>query len=164
MSRLPGLDPLSAHVHRKAVAVLRTRLQKGERVLQASGAKAGRREGVLAATDQRLLFATRGLWGGKVQHFDYPGLRRLQLDRGVDDATMVLEFSGRAFRFTGLGKDAAEGIADAVRTMTRRYPQKSAEQLRLERMARMVKRGSMSEDEFEWDAVGMLGPPGKGKD
>jgi hypothetical protein len=160
MTPLPGLDPLAAHVHRKAVSVLGTRLQKGEPVHQATAATSGRREGILAATDRRILFVTAGLWGGKVQHFTYPELRRLQVERSVDDASLTLEFAGRSIRFTGLKKAAADEIGETVRKLTRRYPQKSMEQLRLERMVRMVEGGVMTQAEFEWDAIGMLGPPG----
>lgn len=154
---MEGLDRFGQFVHRRELDALARKLEDGERVLAAVEATYGKR-GVLAATDRRILFVHRALFGSRAASWAYaPGLTVTCRAR-VDDATLVLRAPGQAAEFQAVPKREAQAFEAAVAQRPLRpgelldfaVPAAEADRRRrLERLDRMLARGSITRSEYE---------------
>ncbi len=154
---MEGLDRFGRFVNRRELEALAGRLEEGERVLAAVEATHGRR-GVLAATDRRLLFVRARWFGSQARAWPHRAVEALRRTARVDDATLVLHAGGARMEFTGVVKAEAQAFEDAVATRPRgpgelvefSLPAAEADRRRrLERLDRMLERGSITRSEYE---------------
>ncbi|MEK6975611.1 MAG: PH domain-containing protein [Candidatus Thermoplasmatota archaeon] len=154
---MEGLDRFGRFVNRRELDALAGKLEDGERVLAAIEATRDRR-GVLAATDRRLLFVRRGWLGARSQAWPYRQVLGLTRKSRVDDATLILRTPDGTVDFTAVPKAEAEAFEDAVATRPRApgelldfaVPAAQADRRRrLERLDRMLARGSITRSEYE---------------
>lgn len=157
---MPGLDRLGRFASRRELDALRGALKPGERVLHVVEAKHGRR-GVLAATDRRILFATAGFLRRKAAEWRYVAVADVAMLKSIDEAALTLVLrSGAPAVFTNVRKAHAEAFVEAVRkrppgpddpldfTPAELRP-KSEAQLKVERLQRMLRKGSITKAEYE---------------
>ncbi|HLF16256.1 MAG TPA: PH domain-containing protein [Candidatus Thermoplasmatota archaeon] len=157
----PGLDALGRFVNRREIASLKPVLGEGERLLYAVEGHARDRRGLLAATDLRVLFVSKGWIRTKVDDFPYEDLKELAVSLDRDDAVVTLRGGDRELVVAKADKLGAQELGeranDAARlrkssfrlvradpnapTVTSRM--KAAEE-RLERLDRMLARRSMT--------------------
>ena len=157
---MQGLDRFGRFVNRRELSALAGQLADGERVLaavEATHAGLGRR-GVLAATDRRLLFVRARLFGAQAFGWPYRQVRDVARTARVDDATLRVRAAGAAVDFTGVVKAEAEQFEDALAKRPRGpdemldFAPSAAEadrRRRLERLDRMLERGSITRSEYE---------------
>lgn len=152
-----GLDRFGRFVNRRELQALARQLDDGERVLAACEATHDTR-GVLAATDRRLLFVRRSWIGARKAEWPYRQVLDLVRKGRVDDATLTLRTPQGSVEFTGVPKADAQAFAEAVATRPRgpgelldfTLPQALADRRkRLERLDRMLERGSLTRAEYE---------------
>lgn len=154
---MEGLDRFGQFVNRRELDALARKLEDGERVLAACEATRDKR-GVLAATDRRILFVRRSLLGARADAWPYaPGVAVTCRAR-VDDATLVLRAPPHVVEFQGVAKREAQAFEAVVAQRPRRpgelldfsVPAAQADRRRrLERLDRMLARGSITRSEYE---------------
>ena len=157
---MQGLDRFGRFVNRRELSALAGQLGDGERVLaavEATHAGLGKR-GVLAATDRRLLFVRARLLGAQAFGWPYRQVRGVQRTAGVDDATLRVRAGGATMDFTGVVKAEALQFEEALAKRPRGpdelldFEPTAAEadrRRRLERLDRMLERGSITRSEYE---------------
>ncbi|MFO1532692.1 MAG: PH domain-containing protein [Thermoplasmatota archaeon] len=134
MTTAPGLGELDRFVNRRELDALTPMLSEGESIRFAMDGASGGRRGVLAATDRRILFVSKGLLRRHVQEWDLDDVTRVDVEAGVDDATLTLH-SYEPFVLTGARKAAASGFQEAVRLA---IPQRTFRRARIVRDPRMA--------------------------
>lgn len=155
---MQGLDRFGRFINRRELEALGRRLEPGETVVAAVEATLERR-GVLAITDRRMLFVHRTLLGAKAASWPHRQVLGLARKGRVDDAELVLRtVGGVSVTFTGVPKAEAEAFEDAAATRPRgpdelvdfTPPQAMLDRKRrLERLDRMLARGSITRTEYE---------------
>lgn len=149
-----GLDRFGRFLKRRELDALAGKLDAGETVLAAVEATLDK-AGVLAATDRRLLFVRRGWLGARSRSWPYAKVHR-QASR--DAATLTLAARGGPVRFTAVPKDQATAFEQAVRRRPpgpgelvdfTPPPAEIARRKRLERLDRMLERGTLTRKEYE---------------
>lgn len=157
MGDLAGLDRFGRFVNRRELAALRSQLEEGENVLAVVEATLDRR-GVLAATDRRLLFVRRSWLGARSRAWRYRDVLDLVRKGRVDDATLQLRTVQGVVELTAVPKADSQAFADAVAARPRgpgelldfTLPEALADRRRrLERLDRMLERGSITRSEHE---------------
>ncbi|HUR61011.1 MAG TPA: hypothetical protein VM286_01435 [Candidatus Thermoplasmatota archaeon] len=164
-----GLDSLGSFVSRREVALLRRRLRPDEKVLGAVDAVRGRRKGLLAATDSRIVWASAGVLRRTTVAWLYPEVAKVEVQVARDGATIDL-ILGQSAResFTQAERDQARAFAEAVKRASPRKAFRNvtpvgnaanatsvAEFLdepfrtRLERLERMRARGTVTQPEYD---------------
>jgi len=155
--REPGLDRFGRYVNRRELAALARRLHDGERVLFAAEARDGRRQGVLAVTDQRLLLVHAGWLGSRAASWPHADVLGVEHVSGVDDATLTVRTRAGAVALR-LRKADAQATVQAVATRPRGPgealdfalpPQEAARRERLARLDRLQARGAITKAEAE---------------
>jgi len=156
----PGLDRFRQFLSRRELGALRPALAPGERVLHVLDAvpTGGGRRGVLVATDRKLAFATAGFLRRKVVAWRYLGTH-LKLDRRVDDATLLLHRLDGDASFTVRRRDGEDFVAavkarppgpdDPLDFTPDELKPKSEAQIKVERLQRMLRKGSITKAEYE---------------
>lgn len=154
---MDGLDRFGRFVNRRELDALAGRLEDGETVLAAVEATRDRR-GVLAATDRRLVFVRRGWLGARSQAWPYRQVLGVTCRARVDDASLLVRTQHGAEAFTAIVKAEAQAFEKAV-AMRPRGPGELVEftvdaaqddrRTRLERLDRMLARGSITRTEYE---------------
>lgn len=105
---------LDHFVNRRELRALQSALEEGEELrATVDGSHSGRR-GVLAATDCRILFITKGLLRATIEQWEYDAVDGLEVERGVNDSTLTL-LAPQPFVVTGARKDGAAAFQEAVR-------------------------------------------------
>lgn len=149
-----GLDRFGRFLKRRELDALARQLLEGEVVLAAVEATLDR-PGILAATSRRLLFVRRSWLGARSRAWPYGKVHRKS---ARDAATLTLAARGGPVVFTGVPKGQAEEFEAAV---ARRppgpgelmdftpSPAQLARRKRLERLDRMLERGSLTRKEYE---------------
>lgn len=154
---MEGLDRFGQFVNRRELDALARKLDDGERVLAACEATRDKR-GVLAATDRRILFVRRSLLGARAEAWGYKELAGIGRKAGVDHATLTLRTRAGPVQFTHVAKVEAQAFDDAVATrpplpgelLDFTLPAAQADRRRrLERLDRMLERGSITRSEYE---------------
>jgi hypothetical protein len=152
-----GLDRFGRFVNRRELDALAGRLEEGERVLAAVEATHDRR-GVLAATDRRLLFVRRAWLGTRWVAWPYRQVLGVTCQARVDDATLTVRTQRTPALFTAVAKAEAQAFEKAVATRPRApcelvdFAPSAAQadrRKRLERLDRMLARGSITRTEYE---------------
>lgn len=155
---MQGLDRFGRFIHRRELVALQRRLDPGETVVAVVAATLERR-GVLAITSKRMLFVHRTVFGSKSVGWPHRQVIGLTRKPRVDDAQVVLRtIGGAAVTFSGVPKSEAEAFEDAAATRPRgpdelvdfTPPQAVVDRKRrLERLDRMLQRGSITRTEYE---------------
>ncbi len=153
---VPGLDSFGRFINRRDLDALRPVLKPNERVLYALEAFHDK-QGLLAATDKRILFVRAGLLASRVSTFAYADVLRVRVDLDIDEATVTIVTKTGDIVFAKCKKRLAEAFGEAVMN---RPPApgalldfspgpKGAKAARLERLDRMFARGTMTKGEYE---------------
>jgi hypothetical protein len=164
-----GLDSLGSFVSRREVALLRRRLRPDEKVLGAVDAMRGRRKGLLAATDARIVWASVGVLRRTVVAWTYPSVAKVEVHVSRDGATIDLILDpGTSESFTRAERDQARAFAEAVKRASPRKAFRNVTAVRdaanvtsvaefldepfksrLERLERMHARGTVTQPEYD---------------
>lgn len=162
----PGLDGLGRFVNRRELGLLRPVLEAGETVHYAVEGSAGDRRGLLAATDRRIVWVVHRWFRPRVRSFPYDSVERLDVIRDADESVITLVVPGGDFTVARcarhpaneFGTRAAEAARRATSTFrlviadpgARTLHQTARElELRLDRVDRMLERGSMTAAEHK---------------
>jgi hypothetical protein len=170
-----GLDGLGRFVGRREVALLRRRLEGDERILGAADATRGRRRGLLAATDRRIAWVSRGVLRRTLVSWPYEEVAKVEVHVARDGATIDLLLGAGSATFTRADRAQARAFAEAVKRASPRRAFRRvtavrdpatvtpvAELLeepyrsRLARLERMHERGTLTEPEYQTTRQGIL--------
>lgn len=155
---MQGLDRFGRFVNRRELDALAARLHEGETVRAAVEAMHAGRRGVLAATERRLLFVRRTWLGPRAVEWGYRQVGGLTRTARVDDAVLRVRVSPSGLAEFTVPKAEAEAFEDAFATRPRGpgelldFTPSQAEldrRSRLERLDRMLERGSITRSEYE---------------
>lgn len=161
MDETPGFDRFGRFINRRELDALAPALAAGERVLYAAEAhREGK--GLLAATDRRILFLRVGWLRRRVRSWPYAQVAAVRLRLDVDDAvvTVTTKRAGDV-AFARVPKRAAEAFAKAVKERppapgemldfqdARTPRQRTEQEQRLDRLDRMLERGTLTRAEHE---------------
>lgn len=160
MEGTPGLDRFGRFINRRELDALGPTLRAGERVLYAVEAHLDGK-GLLAATDRRILFLRLGWLRRRVQSWPYAAVVALRVRLDVDDALLTVATKAGDVAFARVPKRGAEALAKAVKQrppapgevvefQDARKPRPRTEQeQRLDRLDRMLERGTLTRAEHE---------------
>lgn len=110
----PGLDAVGRFTSRRELATLAPHLEEGEDVHYALAGTFEKKEGLLAATNQRVLFATTGLLRDRVTSWPYGTLRQVTANVARDEAGLTLRTDDETLEVTGCEPRAAKAFAETV--------------------------------------------------
>lgn len=163
-----GLDGLGGFVSRREVGLLRRRLEGDERILGGVDAVRGRRRGLLAATDRRIVWVAAGVLRRTVASWPYEAVVKVEVQVARDGATIDLLLGPTSETFTRADRAQARAFAAAVKSASPRRafrkvtavrdPAKATplEELleepyrsRLARLERMHARGTLTDPEYQ---------------
>ena len=157
---MQGLDRFGQFVNRRELSALAGQLGDGEQVLaavEATHAGLGKR-GVLAATDRRLLFVRARLLGAQALAWPWRQVQGLSRSSGIDAAAISVRAGGAAVAFVSIRKAEAQQFEEAVAARPRGPGElldfaptvaEAERRRRLERLDRMLERGSITRSEYE---------------
>jgi hypothetical protein len=151
---MQGLDRFGRFVNRRELAALADRLEDGETVLAAIEATHAGKRGVLAATERRVLFVRRTWLGARSVGWTHRQLGGMTRQAGVDDAVLRLRVPDGMAEFVAR-KAEAQAFEDALAARPRlpgepvEFIPESDRRVRLERLDRMLERGSITRSEYE---------------
>lgn len=149
-----GLDRFGRFLQRRGLQALERRLEPGERVLAAVEATLDK-PGILALTDRRMLFVRRTWLGARAQTWPHGRITRKS---ARDAASLTLAAPRGPVTFSAVPKDQAREFELAVARRPPRPgelmefnlpPAEAARRKRLERLDRMLARGSLTRKEYE---------------
>jgi hypothetical protein len=125
--------------------------------------------GILAATNKRLVFVDKGLiYGLKVEDFPYDKITSIQYQQGMVIGEITIYASGNKAEIKWVDKALTKSFAEHVRaritaTTSSVAPQPVAAQVaddpiaKLERLASLKEKGILSEEEFRQQKAAILG-------
>lgn len=163
----PGLDAVGRFTSRNELALLQPHLDEGETVHYALAGVFERKKGLLAATNQRVLFATTGLIRDRLTSWPYGVLEQVTAEVDLQEATITLRAGPETIVVTGCERRAARAFAETVakRSANRAFrpvrivedpaearvhaeADMSAVERRLSRLDSMHEKGSITEAEW----------------
>lgn len=163
----PGLDRFGAFQHRHELRRLQRLRRKDETIVEMVAGRDPHRTGILALTDQRVLWITRGLPGRRVRAFPVQQLTGVRVGIEDDQGVVTLESPKLTLAVARIDANAAKRFGDAAKTaakdagnatmkskeLDRRPPreellsEKEARK-RLEQLERMREKGSITQPEY----------------
>lgn len=90
-------------------------LWEGETVLMLATGVYGKGNGLVAMTDQRLIFLKHGIMSQQVEDFPYGRISSVQWSGGMIMGTLQVFASGNKAEIKQMPKDAGRALADALR-------------------------------------------------
>lgn len=125
------------------------------------------KNGVLAATDQRVIFAGKLLFTSIIKDVPYSKLSSVLYESGLMYATVKLEFSGGKMEIKQIDKKAAKELVAAIKAQLDKKEEKPAPPTaqapgddlytKLSRLAELKEKGVLTEDEFLSEKRKLLG-------
>lgn len=155
--REPGLDRFGRFVNRRELDALQRRIEPGEKVLFAAEAREGKRVGVLAVTDRRLLVLAVGWLRTRLQAWPHRAVLGVDHAAGVDDATLTVRTRAGPVVLRLRKPDAQEALK-ALATRPKGpgemldfapSPAEAERRARLDRLDRLQARGAITRAEYE---------------
>lgn len=127
--------------------------------------------GIIVATDRRLIFFDKGLFGGlKVEDFAYDKISSIQYETGLFTGSIIIFASSNKAKITHVDKDRVRGVAEAVRHRISggqpgqaRQPETASALgandriAALERLAKLKEQGILDDAEFKTEKARILG-------
>lgn len=168
---VPGLDRFGRFTSRDELNALRPKLVQGETVRYAL-ACVGDRKGLLACTDRRILWLSQGPLQVRTATYTFGEIRRIAVEISRDGATITISCPDGDHQFTRADRSLARVFADQVRTVPRlaeyrrvevndtgagedlppprtaTTPAHNERAERLERLDRMLEKGSITRPEY----------------
>lgn len=160
------LDGAAQFLGRKELHELPNILHDTEVVLDLAQGTYENGNGLLVATDRRVLFINRGiLYGLKVEDFPLDKVSSIQYETGMLLGSITIFTSGNKAVVKNVQKDRARSFAEGVRSrisaMTKQPGPVAAQHETpidaLERLATLKERGLLSDDEFSIAKRKLLG-------
>lgn len=162
--QIGSIDGASKFLGRKEIKELPKILWEDERVEMLVQGTYNAGNGVLVATNKRLVFVDKGIGKLKVEDFPYDKLTSIQYETGWTMGTITMFASGNRAEIKNVVKDRCKNFADYVRArITAASKHASAPRAaepavgngggdfvdRLERLARLKEQGILTDDEFQ---------------
>lgn len=123
--------------------------------------------GVVAATDQRVIYVSKVLFSSVVKDVPYSKLSSVLYESGLMWATVKLEFSGGKMEIKQIDKKAAKELVEAIKAQLDKKEEKPAPPAaqapgddlysKLSRLAELKEKGVLTEDEFLSEKRKLLG-------
>lgn len=160
-ARFKHLNAAQKLLIRKEMKALPDILWEDEILEQAVQGIYERRNGILCATNKRLLFVEKGVLSGlKVEDFPYDKITSIQYHTGFVFGTIKLYASGNTASMSQIEKESAKQFSDYVRARITKKSEHAAvtpntdDDLTnrldaLERLAKLKEQGILTEDEFQ---------------
>lgn len=154
---MEGLDQFARFVNRRELEALRARLADGERVLAAVETRVGKRPGLLALTDRRVVHLTKGWLRTRVQAWLNREVAGVDVATNVDDGTVLLHSrhgpalfrlrKADARRFQAAWEKRPQGPGELLDFAL--PPAEARRRDRLARLDRQLARGTITKAEYE---------------
>lgn len=154
---MEGLDQFARFVNRRELEALHARLADGERVLAAVEARAGKRPGLLALTDRRVVHLTKGWLRTRAQAWPNREVAGVDVATNVDDGTVMLHArrgpalfrlrKADARRFQAAWEKRPQGPGELLDFSL--PPTEARRRERLARLDRQFARGTITKAEYE---------------
>ncbi len=156
-AKLSHLDGFASFGAKKEIKSLPEILREDEEFVMLVPGTMDGNIGVLAATDQRLIFVTKGmLWGGSVTDFSLRSIGSISSKTGLMFGTIKVVTSGASKDITKVDKRFMAAFVDAVHGLLSNLSSKTANTApdetdlvhKLDQLAKMHSTGTLTEDEF----------------
>lgn len=156
-ARLPHLDPATILFAAREFSVLPQLLWEGEEVLHAVQGMYNSHNGMLFATDRRLLFVDKGIVRLRTEDFGYENITSIECRTGLIFGKITLYASGNRAEISQCQKAAARAFCDFVRARLAQKgkgataaaaPSPAGSVADLERLSALHKDGHLTDDEF----------------
>ncbi len=156
---------------RKEMAELPNLISENEEIFALAQGRYNKREGLLVATSQRLLFIEKGLlYGLKVEDFGLRTITSIQFNSGLLFADITILANGNAEKITDVYKDSARTFCDKVRAKLNDLTQPVAATTtvinhaapvdvadQLQKLAGLKAQGILTQEEFDAQKKKLLG-------
>ncbi len=163
-----GIDKTSAILGRKEIAELPNIIAEGETIFGLVQGIYNNGQGILVATDRRLLFVDKGLiYGIKVEDFGLDKVSSIQYETGMIMADIKIMASGNVAKITHVDKGPAREFCEQVRKQlsTPKANIASVPVLQnqvdvadqIEKFARLKDQGILTQEEFDNQKKKLLG-------
>lgn len=162
--QLEGMDGVSLFLSKREINELPNILQEGEGVKRLVSGVYKKGNGILVATDRRVLFVDKGMMSGlKVEDFPLSKISSVQFETGLLMGEITIFASGNKATITQIDKALARAFAEHIQATiadeAKTAPQSSGaigivEQL--ERLAALRDKGVLTDEEFQQQKVKLL--------
>jgi len=156
---------------RKEMAELPNLIGENEEIFALVQGRYNKGEGLLVATNQRLLFIEKGLlFGLKVEDFGLRAITSIQYTSGILFADLAIMANGNAEKITDVYKDAGRIFCDKVRVKLNELTQPAAATTtvinqaatvdvadQLQKLAALKVQGILTQEEFDAQKKKLLG-------
>lgn len=155
--KLPHLDPGTILLAAREFSVLPQLLWEGEEVLHAVQGMYNNHNGMLFATNRRLLFVDKGIVRLRTEDFGYENITSIECQTGLFFGKITIYVAGNRAQISQCQKGPARAFSDFVRARlaekgkaaaTAAAPSSAASIADLERLAVLHKDGALTDDEF----------------
>lgn len=156
-TKLPHLDPGTILLAAREFSVLPQLLWEGEEVLHAVQGMYNSHNGMLFATNRRLLFVDKGIVRLRTEDFGYENITSIECQTGLFFGKITLYASGNRAQISQCQKAPARSFCDFVRARlgekgkgaaVAASPARGANVGDLEKLAALHKDGLLTDDEF----------------
>ncbi|HVY79313.1 MAG TPA: PH domain-containing protein [Solirubrobacterales bacterium] len=162
--QISHLDGTSRVLGRKEIKQLPNILWEDERVERIVQGVYNDGLGVLVATNKRLVFVDKGLFGLRVEDFPYDKVSSIEYKTGALTGKITFFASGNKAEIKQVSKGQCRGFAEFVRarstapTAHASAPPPAAHLDQLERLVKLRDAGALTSEEFESQKAKLLGP------
>ena len=161
--QIAGISGTAKLLGRREIKELPQILWDDERVVKVIQGLYGSRNGLLVATQRRMIFVDKGMMGSlKVEEFVYDKVSSLQYETGMIFGKMTIFASGNRAEIKQVQKESVRPFADAVQALLARkseVPTASVPAVsaapgtdvlsQLERLGNLRTQGILTEEEFQ---------------
>lgn len=157
---------MSGFLGRREIKALPSILWEDEKVEKLVQGLYGKGQGILVATNKRLVFVDKGLlYGLRVEDFPYDKISSIQYETGLFLAKVIIYTSGNKAEISQVQKNDAKNFGDYVRariTAVKEHahesgPHKDDVATQIEKLSELRERGILTEEEFAAKKKQLLG-------
>lgn len=168
MEQIKSLDSASKFLGKKEIKELPSILWHDEVIKEVAQGMHEKSMGLIAATDRRVIFVDKGLFGGlKVEDFAYDKITSIQYETGLLTGSITIFTSSNKAKITQVDKDRVRNLAEAVRHRISGNQAAQAQQSQpaadggdwiaaLERLAKLKEQGILDDAEFNAEKAKIL--------
>lgn len=143
-----------------SIQLLEKQLYSSENVFIVVQGQHDDKPGVLAATDERVIFVGKMFFSTIVKEVPYSKLSSISVDAGILTATIKLEFSGGKLEVSAIAKDVARELVEKVKIHLANREAGNSQQVapaptqedmfdKLKKLGELKEAGILTEEEFQ---------------
>lgn len=140
----------------RELRVLSNRLLAGEQPLDLSSARYEDAYGLVACTDQRVMFLKAGWLSTRFEDFSYDKITSVQTATGLVFGSLVLHVSDTRAKLSAMFANQARQLGDTIRRQITAARRSSDVPRRIRRLGELRDEGLLTEEEFQAEKRALL--------